>query len=112
QLRGPAPPAFGLLGIAGFVVGGAMGLLEKIVLVGSIAAGAIGAGRLVAPFASARARAVAAAAYVAFPLMWNDLAKGDLAAIVAFGAAPYVLGRLARAARTPPMPLGRGMPSE
>jgi GT2 family glycosyltransferase len=108
QLNGPAPPAFGLLGAAGILLFGSMGLLQKVVLLGSVTAGAIGAGRLLAPFGSPRARVVSAAAYVALPLVWDDLAKGDLAATVAFGAAPYVLARLSRAARTVPVAPVRG----
>jgi GT2 family glycosyltransferase len=112
QLNGPAPPVFGILGLAGVVLIGAMGVLQKVVLLGSIAAGGIGASRLLAPFSSPRARAAAAAAYLAFPLLWDDLARGDLAAIVAFGATPYILGRLARAARTPPFDHDRPLAGE
>lgn len=99
QLSGPAPPAFGLLGLGGVILAGATALLQKVVLLGSLAAGAIGAGRLLAPFRSPRARVVAAAAYVALPLAWNDLGKGDLPALVSFAAMPYVLARLTRAGR-------------
>ena len=104
QANGPAPVAFGLLGGAGLLLGGAMGALQKVVLIGSVALGGIGAGRLVAPFGSTRARVVAAVAYLALPLAWDDVARGDLAAVVVFAATPFVLGRLARAARTAATP--------
>jgi GT2 family glycosyltransferase len=100
-----APTAFGMLGLAGSVIGGAMGQLQKIVVLGAIAAGGIGAGRLVAPFGSTRARLVAAICYLALPLVWNDFARGDLPAIAVFAGAPYLLGRLVRAARFEPFTL-------
>jgi GT2 family glycosyltransferase len=97
QQRSPSPPAFGLLGMAGLLAGGAMGFLLKVVLFGSILLGAVGAERLVAPFGSVRARLVAAAAYLLLPLAWDDVAKGDLPALVVFAATPFVLARLGRA---------------
>jgi GT2 family glycosyltransferase len=97
QLRSPSTPAFGMLGLAGLVVGGAMGFLFKVVLFGSLAAGAIGAARLMSPFGSTRAKVVAAVAYLVLPLAWDDVAKGDLPALVVFAATPFVLSRLVRA---------------
>jgi hypothetical protein len=40
--------------------------------------------------------------YLAIPLAWDDLSRGDLPALVAYGAMPFVLGRLARAMRVEP----------
>jgi GT2 family glycosyltransferase len=102
QHVGPAPPAFALLGSAGILLVGAMGLLQKIILFGSILAGAIGAGRLLKPFGSGRARLVAAVVYLAIPLAWDDLSRGDLPGLVVYGAMPFVLARLARAMRVEP----------
>jgi GT2 family glycosyltransferase len=97
-----APTAFGLLGFGGVIFAGAMGTLQKVLVLGSIALGGIGAGRLMAPFGSTRARLVAAICYLAMPLVWNDFSKGDLQAIVVFAAVPFLFARLARAARFEP----------
>jgi GT2 family glycosyltransferase len=97
-----APTAFGFLGFGGVIFAGAMGTLQKVLVLGSIALGGIGAGRLMAPFGSTRARLVAAICYLAMPLVWNDFSKGDLQAIVVFAAAPFLFARLARAARFEP----------
>lgn len=100
-----APTAFGILGLSGSVLGGAMGTLQKIVLFGSIVMGAVGAGRLVAPFGSTRARLVAAVCYLALPLVWNDFSRSDLPAMVVFAGTPFLFGRLSRASRAEPYSL-------
>jgi GT2 family glycosyltransferase len=97
QAPGPASPALGLVGLAGLVIGGGTSLVWKVVLLGSVALGAIGAARLVRPFVSLPGRIGAAIAYLFLPLAWDDLARADSAALVAFAATPFVLGRLVSA---------------
>ena len=95
--EGAAPAAFGLLGIAGVVVVGAMGFLQKLLVLGAIPIGALGAFRLARHTGSARARLVAAVVYLSFPLPYNALARGRWGGLLAYAAAPWILGRLNRA---------------
>lgn len=94
QRPGPATPAFGLIGLAGLVIGGGTSLLWKVLVLASIALGGIGAARLVSPFTAAWGRASAAVAYLFVPLAVNDLARGDAQALFTFAATPFVLRRL------------------
>lgn len=97
QHPGPATPAFAILGIAGLLLGGAMGLLLKVGLVLAVVTGALGVARLLGPFGPPYARIAGVLTYLFFPLAWDDLARGDLQALVAYAAMPWVLARLARA---------------
>lgn len=92
----PAPTAFGLLGLAGLVLAGGMGLLQKLLVLGAIPLGAVGAWRLARPLAAASpvARLAAPVVYLAVPLPYNALARGRWDALVAYGVMPFVLGRL------------------
>ncbi len=112
----PSSPALALLGLAGFVAFGAMGVVLKVVIFGSLLAGALGTARLLRPFGGAAPRLAAASAYLLLPLCWNDFATGDVVALVAYGGAPFILSRLLQAtgtepfvARTPPT-TGAGSP--
>lgn len=111
QTTGPAPSAFGLIGTGSAVLLGSSGLLERLLLVAPIAIGAVGIYRLLRPFGSTGACFTAAVAYLGFPLVWNDMGAGDLQALAAYAAMPFVLARLARASRLepfePPPGLGR-----
>jgi GT2 family glycosyltransferase len=102
QHPGPATPAFALLGVAGIIVVGAMGVVFKVGLIVAIVAGALGVARLVRPFAPPLARLVAGIAYCFLPLCWDDLARGDLFGLVAFAGMPWVIGRIARASGVAP----------
>ena len=108
----PAPAAFGLLGLAGLLLGGATGLLHTLVVLGMLPLGAFGAARLAAPLGSPRARLAALVVYVAIPLPYNALAGGRLAGVLAYGVAPWVLHSLLRATGIAPFALpddeGRG----
>ncbi len=59
----PATPAFGIVGLAGTVLLGAMGLTQKVLLLGCLPLGAWGMSRLMRPLVSPRARVVAAICY-------------------------------------------------
>ena len=107
QALGPVTPALLLLGLAGFVVVGAMGILLKLALLGCIVAGGIGMVRLVRPFGPASARAIGVLVYLYLPLAWNDLARADVGALIAYGATPYLLSRIMRASGQDPFVLHR-----
>ena len=100
--EGSAPAAFGLLGVAGVVLLGAMGVLQKLLVLGALPAGVLGAYRLALPLVSVRARLVAAVAYAAVPLPYNALARGRWGGLLAYALAPWVLARLLRAADLTP----------
>ncbi|HEX2698796.1 MAG TPA: glycosyltransferase family 2 protein [Acidimicrobiales bacterium] len=98
----PAPAAFGLLGVAGFLLGGATGLLRTLLVVGALPVGAVGAVALAAPLGSQRARLAALVVYVAIPLPYNAIAGGRLFGVLAYAIAPWVLRSLLRATGIPP----------
>ena len=97
QRPGPATPAFAMLGLAGIVLAGGMGVVLKLSLVVGVALGAIGVARLLRPFGPAPARIAGALAYLYVPLAWNDLGRGNVTALAAYAGLPWALGRLARA---------------
>ena len=102
QATGPAPPAFGLVGLAGAVLFGSTAQVEKLLLIGPILVGAVGMYRLLRPLGASRARLAAAIAYLGLPLVWNGMAAGDLQALVAFAGMPFVVARVCRATRLAP----------
>lgn len=97
QRSGAAPPALAVLGLGGLLLGGSTSQFVKLILLGSPVVAAVGCARLVAPLGSRRARDAAALAVLFAPLAWDDVARGDLQALVALAAAPFLLARLARA---------------
>jgi GT2 family glycosyltransferase len=103
--EGSAPAAFGFLGLAGVVLFGAMGLLQKLLVLGAVPLGIFGATRLAKPLDSPRARLAAGVIYAANPLPYDALARGRWGGVLAYAAAPFILGRLLRA--TGIAPFGR-----
>ena len=57
-------PAFGIVGLAGTVLLGSMGLVQKVLLLGCLPLGAWGLSRFMRPLVSPRARVVAAICYL------------------------------------------------
>ncbi|HMC43635.1 MAG TPA: glycosyltransferase family 2 protein, partial [Acidimicrobiales bacterium] len=92
----PAPLAFALLGLAGTVTAGAMGLLQQLLVLGPIPAGAAGMYRLTRPLGARRARLAAVVVYLSIPLPYNALARGHWGGLLAYAAAPWVLAKLLR----------------
>ncbi|MCU1462343.1 MAG: putative glycosyltransferase [Acidimicrobiales bacterium] len=97
-----APPAFAVLGLGGLVLGGAVGLLRKLLILAVWPVGLWGASRLARPFGSGRPRLVAVIVYAAVPVPYDALARGRLTGLVAYAVAPWLLLRLARATRIAP----------
>ncbi|HEX2850146.1 MAG TPA: glycosyltransferase family 2 protein [Acidimicrobiales bacterium] len=106
----PAPVAFALFGGLGVVLVGAMGLLQKLAVLGMIPLGIVGMHRLTGPLASWRARLVAVVLYAALPLPYGALADGRWDALVAYAAAPWIVARVLRASGLPPF--GGAAPAE
>jgi GT2 family glycosyltransferase len=92
--RSSPPAAFGLLGLSGGLFLGGMGLLQKVVVLGPIPFGIVGAWRLARPLDNRRARLVATVVYATVPLPYNALAHGRWSALLVYGAFPWLLSRL------------------
>jgi GT2 family glycosyltransferase len=94
----PATPAFALMAVLSAALFDHPGLARSLVVGGALPLGAVGAYRLVRPFASSFLPGVAAAAaYAANPVVRNAIWRGDLGALVCFALAPFVLGAFVRA---------------
>jgi GT2 family glycosyltransferase len=107
----PTSPVTGILGVAGMILFGGVGLLQKIVVLGCIPAGAVGMARLIRPTGSRRAGLASTLVYLAVPLPYDALATGRWDALLAYAACPWIVGFLARASRLAPFgPLGAESP--
>ena len=91
----PASPAFGIAGIAGTVLFGAMGTLQRVLLLGCIPLGAWGVSRFMRPLVSPRARIIAVICYLGLPLPYGALGTGRWDGLVAYAAFPFIALRLA-----------------
>lgn len=98
----PSSPAFGLFGITGTVLFGAMGTLQHVLLLGCIPLGAWGVSRCLRPLVSPRARVIAVICYLGLPLPYGALGMGRWDGLVAYAAFPFIALRLARAAGIEP----------
>lgn len=99
---GGQPTGHAVLGLLGYVLGGATGLLREVLIVGCVPVGAIGAWRLARPIGSARASVAAFAVYLALPVPYNALARGSWSGLLAYAASPWVLLLLGRASGVAP----------
>ena len=104
----PASPAFGWMGLSGTVLIGAMGTLQRVLVLGCIPLGAFGLSRFMRPLVSARARVVAVVCYLGLPLAYGALGTGRWDGLVAFAAFPFIAAGLARAAAVPPFAVDPG----
>ena len=93
---GPAPTALALLGTGGTLLLGGVGVLQKLLVLGPLIVGPLGAYRAARPLGSSLGRAAALVAYAAVPLPYNALAGGRWSGLVVYAAAPWLLSRLCR----------------
>ena len=95
---GPGNPPTALLFLAAgrAVFFWAPSLFDKLLAVGPVFLGVIGAFRLSRPLGSARSATVAAAFYAASPLVVSSFAGGRWESLVLYAAAPYLIGSLLR----------------
>lgn len=105
-----APTAYGMLGGLGVLFLGAMGVLQKVLVLGLIPLGLLGAWRLLRASGSAAGRTAALVAYASVPIPYNALAEGHWRTLGVYAAAPWVLDRLARASGLAPFGPVRGDP--
>ncbi len=104
----PATPVFGLFGITGTVLFGAMGTLQRVLLLGCIPLGALGVARFMRPLVSSRARVVAVIAYLGLPLPYGSLGAGRWDGLVAYAIFPFIALWLARAGGLDPYAVRAG----
>gem|GEM_PF-6057214 len=98
----PTSPATGVLGIAGLVLFGGVGLLQKVVVLGCIPVGALGMARLSRPLGTTWARVTSTVIYLAIPVPYDALATGRWDALVIYAACPWMLHLLGRASGVEP----------
>ena len=91
-----APPMFGLLGFLGTLLLGGVGLLQKLLVLGTWPIAAVGAWRIGRHLGSGLARLVGVIAYATVALPYNSLARGQWGGLLAYAAAPWLLGSLLR----------------
>ena len=104
----PASPAFGIFGITGTLAFGAMGTLQRVLLLGCIPVGAWGVSRFMRPLVSPRARVVAVICYLGLPLPYGSLGAGRWDGLIAYAIFPFIAVRLARAAGLEPFAVQPG----
>jgi GT2 family glycosyltransferase len=90
----PAPPGLALLGLAGTVLLGGVGLLQQVLVLGPLVFGPLGVYRVTRPIGSPVGRAAALIAYAAIPVPYNALAGGRWAGLVVYAAAPWLIAGL------------------
>jgi GT2 family glycosyltransferase len=98
------PALAGAFGLLGTVLAGQVELVRTLLVVGMLPLGVVGAHYVAAPTGSKRSQIAAAVAYAAVPLPYDALSAGRWSSLAAYAAAPWMLGRLARASGV--MPFG------
>jgi GT2 family glycosyltransferase len=106
-VSGPSSPALALLGLLATVLFGAVGTLQHVVVLGPLLIGPLGAYRAARWWGSRRGRLAALIAYAVVPLPYNALAGGHWGGLLAYAAAPWVLGALCRLSGEVPLPVTR-----
>ena len=97
-----APPGLALLAGLGALLFGHMDLLRTVLVLGTWPVAAFGVWRLARPLQSTLGRLVGVVAYLAVPLSYNAVATGRWEGLLAYGAAPWVLGLTFRLCRLEP----------
>ena len=98
----PAPLAFFVLGVLKVLFFWGTGVLDTLLVVGPLIAGAIGAWRLASPLGSPRAAIAAAAVYACNPVPLAIIGAGRWSTLIIWGAAPFVVASALRLQGTEP----------
>jgi hypothetical protein len=93
------------MGVAGIVALGSAGLVSHVLVLGPLFVGPAGAYLEARRFSSPRGSLVAAVIYAVVPVPYNALSQGHWAGLVAYAAAPWVIGRLGMLGGQAPHPL-------
>jgi hypothetical protein len=91
------------LGLVGGVLIASAGAARRLLVLSPLVFAAVGAWRLFGGARSVRTRAATITAYALSPIALNALGEARLQALVAYAAAPWLLLRLSRHARVPPV---------
>lgn len=97
-----APLAFLVLGVLRVLFFWGTGVLDTLLVVGPLIAGAIGAWRLAAPLGSPRAAIAAATAYACNPVPVAIIGAGRWPTLVVWGAAPFIVASALRLQQADP----------
>ncbi len=101
------PTGLGFIGLLGYPLLGAMGVLRTLLILGMLPLGIVGMWRLCKPIGSRRARVVGLVVYAASPIAYNSLADGQWGGLVLYGLAPWIVSQLAKASGLSPFgPVG------
>ncbi|MEM7140514.1 MAG: glycosyltransferase family 2 protein [Actinomycetota bacterium] len=94
DLGSPGAPRAGIavLGALSWLLGGADGLVRLLWILGPVAAGLVGAWRLLGVTGSRRAQIGSLLAYAVVPLPWVAIETASISGVYAYGVAPWVLG--------------------
>jgi GT2 family glycosyltransferase len=106
----PPPPALALLALAGTVLFGALGVLSQLLVLAPLVLGPLGAYRTARVWGSTLGQAAALVVYAAVPLPYNALAGGRWPGLVAYAAAPWLLGAVIRDSGDTPVAPRRRLP--
>lgn len=98
------PPGLAFMALVGTVTAGSASVALHVVVLGPLLVGPLAAYFVARRFGSSRGALVAAVLYAVVPVPYNALAQGHWAGLVAYGAAPWALGGLARLGGQPPFP--------
>lgn len=90
------------LGVVGTILLGSVGLARRLLVLAPLFVGALGAWKLFSRQGSLRGRAALLAAYGLNPVVLNAVAEGRLQALYVYGAAPWILRRVAIGAGVEP----------
>lgn len=97
-----APLAFLILGVLRVLFFWGTGVLDTLLVLGPLVAGAIGAWRLASPLGSPRAAIAAATAYACNPVPLAIIGAGRWPTLVVWGAAPFVVASALRLQQADP----------
>lgn len=92
----PSPPGVPMAGLLAWVLFGSAGAARRLLVLGPVVVGAVGAWKLLGRRASTAARSTVLAAYSLSPVLLGALGSGRFSAMVTFAIAPWVLRIVAR----------------
>ena len=100
--EGFAPTGLAVLTLLSWLFLGETGLLRTVLIVGMVPLGVLGMWRFMRPFGTQWIQVVALAVYLANPVPYNALANGVWAALLLYGAAPWLMEAVVAGARIAP----------
>jgi len=106
----PAPLALALAGLLTGLLLDSPGMAQTVLVIGMLPVGALGAYWVSRRLGSRWARLVAPAVYLALPLPYDAVAHARWASLVAYGAAPWVIGLFLRSTGLEPFAPESGGP--